>query len=627
MSLIEWSGDAAEGRDVLARIRDELKPAVSDLSVVPFLFMQTITDDLFGHGLRTYIKAGFAGDLPDGLIDALLERAVELQSPISQVELLALGGAIARVDPGATAFGFRKARWLINIPATWRDAADDEREIAWARATYAAVRPFLSEGTYVNFMGDDEDEGAAGAYGRTIERLQRVKAAYDPDNIFRLNQNITPVSAAAQIQRRLWGTDPRAWADLAEGHNQPLFEAVLDAAGAGPGTRLLDVGCGSGLTLELAARRGAVPSGLDISPGLLGIARARLPAADLRDGDMEFLPFGDAAFDAVVGVNAFQFAGDPRRALREAARVTRPGGRVVASLFAAPERSQGTVVHEAMSALVPPEQAGDHAPYALSAPGNLEAALASAGLRVMDHGEVVCWWRYAGLEDAVRALLCSAGGARAVQAAGEQAVRDVLERALAPFQDPKTGTVALRNTFRWVAAVRLAGLRRSRPFVPGHPFLHGQRGEQVVQPGDEGGRVVDPGAEGEHRLVEQHGGPVCQARVVRQAVEPFHQRVRRIDLEHRLARQTRAAQPHGQADVGLGLVGHQARGGGGQPARHADVPEPGRAVLPLAWPAARRTRCSPGRAPLSPSRPPGRPGRPGPARPTGAACLRIRAGW
>jgi SAM-dependent methyltransferase len=170
---------------------------------------------------------------------------------------------------------------------------------------------------------------------------------------------------------------------------------------------------------------------------------------------MEFLPFGDAAFDAVIGVNAFQFAGDPRRALREAARVTRPGGRVVASLFAAPERSQGTVVHEAMSALIPPDRAGDHAPYALSAPGNLEAALTDADLRVLDHGEVVCWWRYIDLEDAVHALLCSAGGVRAVQAAGEQAVRDVLERALAQFRDPKTGAVALRNTFRWVGAVRL----------------------------------------------------------------------------------------------------------------------------------------------------------------------------
>src|SRR3954451_8518581 len=101
------------------------------------------------------------------------------------------------------------------------------------------------------------------------------------------------------VQRRLWGTDPRAWADLAEAHNRPLFEAVLDAAGVGAGTRLLDVGCGSGLALALARERGASTSGLDISPGLLGIARERLPQADLREGDMETLPFEDGTFDAV----------------------------------------------------------------------------------------------------------------------------------------------------------------------------------------------------------------------------------------------------------------------------------------------------------------------------------------
>lgn len=262
------------------------------------------------------------------------------------------------------------------------------------------------------------------------------------------------ISAAAAVQRRLWGTDPQAWADLAEAHNQPLFEAVLDAGGVGPGSRVLDVGCGSGLTLLLATGRGAVPSGLDVSPGLLSIARDRLPHADLREGDMESLPFGDDAFDAVLGVNAIQFAGEPRRALREAARVTRPGGRVVASLFAAPERSQGTVIHEAMSALIPPEQAGDHAPYALSAPGNLEAAMTDAGLRVAGTGEVICHWRYASMEDGVRSLLCSAGGARAIEAAGGQAVRDVVQPALAQFRDPATGVITLANTFRWVAAWR-----------------------------------------------------------------------------------------------------------------------------------------------------------------------------
>jgi hypothetical protein len=97
----------------------------------------------------------------------------------------------------------------------------------------------------------------------------------------------------------------------------------------------------------------------------------------------------------------------------------------VASLFAAPERSQGTLAHEAMTALIPPERAGDHAPYALSAPGNLEASLVSAGLTPDGGGEVVCHWRYADMDEAIRALLCSAGGA-----------------------------VTLRNTFRWVASLR-----------------------------------------------------------------------------------------------------------------------------------------------------------------------------
>jgi SAM-dependent methyltransferase len=262
------------------------------------------------------------------------------------------------------------------------------------------------------------------------------------------------ISAAAEVQRRLWGTDPRAWAELAESHNRPLFDAVLDAAAVDAGMAVLDVGCGSGLTLVLAAERGAVPSGVDISPGLLAIARDRLPRADLREADMESLPFGDAAFDAVTGINAFQFAGDPRQALHEAARVTRPGGRVVASLFAAPERSQGTLAHEAMTALIPSERAGDHAPYALSAPGNLEASLVSAGLTLDAGGEVVCSWRYASMDEAIRALLCSAGGARAAEAAGPDAVRSALRPALAQFQNPQTGTVTLDNTFRWVAAHR-----------------------------------------------------------------------------------------------------------------------------------------------------------------------------
>jgi SAM-dependent methyltransferase len=281
----------------------------------------------------------------------------------------------------------------------------------------------------------------------------------DTENVFRLNQNIAPrgadmISEAARVQQRLWGTDPEAWATHAEAHNRPLFEAVLDAAHVARDTHVLDVGCGSGLALQIAAERGATTSGIDISHGLLEVAQDRIASADLVLGDMEALPFDGASFDAVLGINSFQFAGDPGRALREAARVLVPSGRLVASLFAAPERSQGTVVHEAMSRLVPPAQHDDHAPYALSAAGGLEAALADAGLRVVDGGEVICAWRYASMDDALTGILCSAGGARAREAAGEAAARATVHAALAQFEDSATGVVELRNTFRWVAACR-----------------------------------------------------------------------------------------------------------------------------------------------------------------------------
>jgi hypothetical protein len=108
-----------------------------------------------------------------------------------------------------------------------------------------------------------------------------------------------------------------------------------------------------------------------------------------------------------------------------------------------------------MTALIPPERVAEHAPYALSAPGNLESALVSAGLTLDASGEVVCAWHYASMDEALRALLCSAGGARAAEAAGPGAVREALKPALVQFQDPADGTVTMVNTFRWVAADRI----------------------------------------------------------------------------------------------------------------------------------------------------------------------------
>jgi SAM-dependent methyltransferase len=262
------------------------------------------------------------------------------------------------------------------------------------------------------------------------------------------------ISEAARVQRALWGGDPEGWARFAETHNRPLFESVLEATGVQTGTRVLDVGCGTALTLALATERGATVSGIDITEGLLDIARERLPDADLRMADMESLPFGDESFDVVLGVNSFQFAGDPITALREAARVCRPGGAVAASLFASPERSESTAVHHALAALSPPEREAEHAPYVLSESGNLEAAMEAAGLMIQADGEVPLAWAYASMDDAVRGLMSSAGATRAIRTTGPERVRAVLIDAMAPFQDRATGAVTMNNTFRWVAARR-----------------------------------------------------------------------------------------------------------------------------------------------------------------------------
>ena len=173
----------------------------------------------------------------------------------------------------------------------------------------------------------------------------------------------------------------------------------------------------------MAARRGARVSGIDIAPALLAVARERVPGADLREGGLDSLPFGDGSFDVVLSINALQFAADPAGALAEVHRVLRPGGRLAIGQFAAPERCESTALHLAMEALIPRERQADHAPYALSAPGALEQALADARFGVIVDREQPGEWRYADLDRAVRGLLCSGGGARAVSIAGEPAVR------------------------------------------------------------------------------------------------------------------------------------------------------------------------------------------------------------
>ena len=173
---------------------------------------------------------------------------------------------------------------------------------------------------------------------------------------------------SASVQGPLWGARSHDWASLAEPGQTPFYEEVFDAVNVGPDTRLLDVGCGAGLALVLAHKRGATVTGLDASEGLIAVARERLSDADLRVGDLEELPFADHAFTTVTSFNAVQYAADPTQALRELARVAEPGAPIAIVTWGDPARSEMRDVLAAIGGLLPPPPPGAGGPFALSQP-------------------------------------------------------------------------------------------------------------------------------------------------------------------------------------------------------------------------------------------------------------------
>jgi SAM-dependent methyltransferase len=214
---------------------------------------------------------------------------------------------------------------------------------------------------------------------------------------------------------------------------------------------LLDVGCGSGFAAQLAHKRGAFVDGFDASEAMLRVACTRLPEADFRHGELEALPYDGDSFDAVTAFNSVQYASDPIQGLREIKRVAVPGAPVAVATWGEPERCDAKVLISAIGALLPPPPPGGGGPFALAAPGALEALVEQAGLTA-DHAlEVSTPFAYADIATAERANLSAGPNRLAVNHAGLDAVRDAFTTALGPFVKPD-GSVRLENVFRVVIA-------------------------------------------------------------------------------------------------------------------------------------------------------------------------------
>lgn len=187
-----WLGDPQEGRELLKPVLETGHTIADGSAVNPWTAWQSAFDGLVTHGARNYWKSHHLTDLPEAIIPLLRTYATCMPSDECEIFLPHMEGAPSRIGPDETAFPHRYTPFVINIHTRWQDAADDKRAIAWARELHEATRPF-SQGVYVNFLGNEGAGRVREAYTDEVwNRLVEVKGKWDPENVFRLNQNIQP---------------------------------------------------------------------------------------------------------------------------------------------------------------------------------------------------------------------------------------------------------------------------------------------------------------------------------------------------------------------------------------------------------------------------------------------------
>jgi hypothetical protein len=187
-----WSGELGAGERAIAPLREAGTPIAELVRPVPYVAVQSMLDGGAPHGRHYYWKSHRLPGLPDEVVDRLVVHVQAITSPFSQVALWAMGGAVSRVDPGATAVGEREVGFDVNIVAAWPPSdRDGERHTAWVREGWEALAPH-SVGAYVNFLSDEGAAGVRAAYGDRLRRLTALKDRWDPTNFFRMNANVPP---------------------------------------------------------------------------------------------------------------------------------------------------------------------------------------------------------------------------------------------------------------------------------------------------------------------------------------------------------------------------------------------------------------------------------------------------
>ncbi len=187
-----WTGDEAEGAALIDSFRNVATPVAEHVGTMPFADVNALFDGLVPRGLQHYWKAAFVTELTDDAIDAHFIHGPGVPAMNSTMHIYPINGACHDVDPDDTAFGHRDASYATVIAGMWPDPSDNEANTAWVKGYYAAIAAHSEPGGYINFAASDDQARVPDNFGTSYARLRQVKRAYDPQNLFHLNQNIVP---------------------------------------------------------------------------------------------------------------------------------------------------------------------------------------------------------------------------------------------------------------------------------------------------------------------------------------------------------------------------------------------------------------------------------------------------
>jgi FAD/FMN-containing dehydrogenase len=187
-----YNGDLETGAKLLQPLRAFGQPIADVIGPTPYVGWQQVLDPLLTPGMRNYWKSHEFLEIPDKMIDVLVDFAGRLPDPQTEMAFAQLGGAITRVASDATAYSHREPNFLINVHGRWDGAANDDKCVGWARDLFTALAPFSTGAVYVNFLTAEEGDRVKMAYGANLAKLAGIKKKYDPANLFRMNINIRP---------------------------------------------------------------------------------------------------------------------------------------------------------------------------------------------------------------------------------------------------------------------------------------------------------------------------------------------------------------------------------------------------------------------------------------------------